>query len=100
MTAPLTSKKHGSTRCVECGRTFASTPDMPVVEIESTDYAGGRIGVYLPRRPVQVRRRWHVDCLARFEARNEAYRDQVHADNAAIVELLRHTATRDSEDPS
>lgn len=99
-TVPLTTKKHGSTRCVECGKTFVSTPDLPVVEVESTDYAGGRMGVYLARRPVSVRRRWHAVCLARFDASNEAYRDQVSADNAAIIKALAQAAAHDSENPS
>jgi len=86
---PLTSKKHGSTRCVECGKLFTATPDMPTVETEATELVGGRPGWYLPTRPVAVRRLWHAACLERFEAFTAAYRDQVRADNEALIESLR-----------
>lgn len=88
MTAPLTWKKLGSTRCVHCEKRFTETPDLRVIEREATDYTGGR-KFYSANRPVQVMRRWHSECLKEFEAANAAYRWQVEADNLRVVEELR-----------
>lgn len=86
MKPPLTWKAFGSTRCVGCERRFSDDP-RPTVETVATDYAGGRPG-YSANRPVEVTRLWHAECLAAFEARNEAYRQQVAEDRERMVAAL------------
>lgn len=96
MTAPLTWKKLGSTRCVGCEKLFAATSDTPVTETEATDYAGGRRN-YSANRPVRVRRRWHTECLADFERRNDEYRAECRADSLAMAESIREAIARTGE---
>jgi hypothetical protein len=84
---PLTWKALGSTRCVGCERKFADD-SRPTVETVATDYAGGRPN-YSANRPVEVTRIWHAECLSRFEAQNEAYRQLVADDRARMVAALK-----------
>ena len=86
MSAPLTWKKLGSTRCVGCEKLF--TPDAEIVEIKATDYAGGRPG-YSANRPVRVRKRWHATCLEDFERDNQRERDEIAADRQAVIAMLQ-----------
>lgn len=88
MTAPLTWKKLGSTRCVGCEKRFTETPNLAITETEGVDYTGGR-QFYSANRPVRVMRRWHTKCLNEFEKSNEEYRAQVEADRQAMIEQLR-----------
>ena len=90
VSAALTNRATGSTICPGCNRRFTNTPDMPVVETEGSEEARGRIDSIGQRHRGLGRhaviRRWHRQCLADFEARNEAYRRQVEDDR---WELLR-----------
>ena len=94
MIAPLTRKKLGSTRCVGCEKRFTDTPDAEVVEREATDYAGGRPG-YSASRPVKVMRRWHVACIEAWEAGEQRLREQVKADQLAMLATLCEAAGLD-----
>ncbi len=91
MKPQLTWKKLGSTRCVGCEKNFVDTPDLAVVESEATDYTGGRPG-YSANRPVQVMRRWHVDCLEKFEASNEECRRLAREDRERMANTLSAAA--------
>lgn len=88
MSAPLTWKKLGSTRCVGCEKRFTDSPDAEIVEREATDYTGGRPG-YSANRPVRVTRRWHAVCLEAFERSNQRLRDQVEADRQALIATIQ-----------
>lgn len=95
MSAPgLTWKAVGSTRCVHCERRFSQTTDMEVVEVEATEFTGGRKN-YSANRPVQVMRRWHVECLSAFEKSNDAYRQEVAAAHEAELAALREAIGMD-----
>ena len=84
----MTWKKLGSTRCVGCEKLFTDQPDAEIVELEATDYAGGRPG-YSANRPVRVTRRWHAVCVEAFERGNRQLRDQVEADRQAVFAMIQ-----------
>lgn len=101
MSAPLTTAKLGSVRCVGCEKRFADTPDLPVTETEAQVENRGRIdSIGQLHRGIgthAVTRLWHAACLAEFEARNEAYRAKVAADNEAMIRSLCDAAGLDYE---
>lgn len=93
MSAPLTSAKLGSTRCVGCEKLFTKTPELETVATVanvSDGYGTSPSGkTYRRLGRHDVTRLWHTTCLADFEASNEAYRQRVAADNQALVERMR-----------
>lgn len=101
MSAPLTTAKLGSTRCVGCERLFTATPDMPVTETEAQVENQGRIDSIGQRHrgigTHVVTRRWHTACLEEFEAGNAAYRAQVEADRDEMVRSICEAAGLDYE---
>lgn len=85
----LTRAAYGSTRCPGCEKRFADTLDKAVVEIEGTEENRGRVdSIGQLHRGIgrhAVTRRWHQSCLAEFEERNAAYREQVRQDQRQML---------------
>ena len=87
MSAPLTSSKLGSTRCVGCEKRFAED-GRAVVEIEATDRTGGRPG-YLGTTYIPVMRRWHTDCHDGQLAFEIESRARAEADRLSTIAQIR-----------
>lgn len=101
MTPPLTRKATGSTICPGCGKRFASAPGA-TVETECAEPNEGRVdSIGQKHRGIgthKVMRRWHAVCLSDLEAMNQAYREQVKADNEALCRLIAEDAGLDFDE--
>jgi hypothetical protein len=90
VSAPAPRSAAGRTRCPRCEQRFTDTPDRPTTLIEGTEPSPARPGYSAGRADQRhaVEIRWHVDCLADFEAANAALRAQVERDRLAAVATI------------
>lgn len=83
-------KVYGVTRCIECRKPFEEGQEVAEVEAQEQSWHHTSVPGYMVRGGYhKVTVKWHRSCLDRFEAAQEAYREQVAADNAAMVAAMR-----------
>lgn len=97
--APLTRMKHGSVRCAGCSQLFSDDPHRPVVLAETTEQGWSGVDSAGQFRrsltPTATSRKWHTDCLAKFEQQAAENRERSRLQNREAVREVAEAAGLD-----